>query len=370
MDNNKYLKKKKKLRIILLSIFLVLATFSTIGYAYLSNILNTVKGVTIDEANLGISKEQEIKISKYDNKIKNVLLIGLDEPDSPGDPQRSDSMIIFSFDDKHNNLKLSSLMRDTYVDIPDYYYDKLNHAYVYGGEQLLLKTVNQNFGMDITDYLMVNFHDMLSIIDSIGGVEINIKEEEISLLNEGVRDINQREGKVVESGYVEKPGLQLLNGTQATAYARIRRVGNGDYERTDRQRSVLITIFNKVKNTPIINMPSVVAQMARFFKTSLTLQEMIDLSGQILTKNISEMKQARFPTDWASTEVSGDMWYLDYYKDGTIYELHNFIYNDINPTPKIFEKYLKDTDSDYYDSDGYPKSEDKILPSEKSSVPY
>lgn len=368
MDNEKY--TKKKLRIIMISIFLILATLSSVSYIYLTNILSTVKGVTLDETNLGISKEQEIKISKYDNKIKNVLLIGLDEPDAPGEPQRSDSMIIFSFDDKHNNLKLSSLMRDTYVDIPDYYFDKLNHSYVYGGEQLLLKTVNQNFGMDITDYIMVNFHDMLSIIDSIGGIEINVKEEEINLLNEGVRDINQREGKVIESGYVEKSGLQLLNGTQATAYARIRRVGNGDYERTDRQRSVLITIFNKVKNTPLLNMPSIVAQMARFFKTSLSLQEMIDLSGQILTKNISEMKQARFPTDWASTEVSGDMWYLDYFKEGTIFELHNFIYNDIPPTPQIFEKYLKDTDSDYYDSDGYPKPEDLVLPAPKTTTPY
>ena len=272
-----YHAKKKKLRLSMGSIFLILVLLGTVGFTYLTSVLSTVKGVAIDETDLGITKEQERRISQYDNKIKNILLIGLDEPDQPGDPQRSDSMIIFSLDDKHKNLKLSSLMRDTYVDIPEFGFDKLNHSYAYGGEQLLMKTVNQNFGMDITDYILVNFHDMLSIIDSIGGIEIDVKREEFSYVNEGVRDINEKEGLPIESGYIENFGKQILNGTQATAYARIRRVGNGDYERTDRQRLVLVTIFNKVKNTSLLNMPSMVAQLSRYFKTSLSLTEMIDL---------------------------------------------------------------------------------------------
>ncbi len=355
-----YHAKKKKLRLSMGSIFLILVLLGTVGFTYLTSVLATVKGVAIDESDLGITKEQERRISQYDNKIKNILLIGLDEPDEPGDPQRSDSMIIFSLDDKHKNLKLSSLMRDTYVEIPEFGSDKLNHSYAYGGEQLLMKTVNQNFGMDITDYILVNFHDMLSIIDSIGGIEIDVKREEFSYVNEGVRDINEKEGLPIESGYIENFGKQILNGTQATAYARIRRVGNGDYERTDRQRLVLVTIFNKVKNTSLLNMPSMVAQLSRYFKTSLSLTEMIDLGSKILGDKIGDMKQARFPTDWASTEISDDMWYLEYYKEGTVFELYNFIYKNIPPTVDVFEQYLKDTDSDYYDSDGYTISEEAV----------
>ena len=72
------------------------------------------------------------------------------------------------------------------------------------------------------------------------------------------------------------------------------------------------------------------------------------------------MKQARFPTDWASTEISDDMWYLEYYKEGTVFELYNFIYKNIPPSVDVFEQYLKDTDSDYYDSDGYTISEEAV----------
>lgn len=354
-NEKQYRNKKRKFRIAMISIFLILTLISSTGFLFISYVLGNLKGKELDKKDLGISKGAYSRIANYGNEVKNIILIGLDEPDTPGSPQRSDSMIVFSLDEKHNDIKLSSLMRDTYVDIPGYGTDKLNHSYAYGGEQLLIKTINSNFGLDINDYVTVDFQEMANIIDAVGGVEINVKPEEITYLNYGVLDINRREKVEPTKDYVLNPGLQTLNGKQATAYARIRRVGNGDYERTERQRRVLLTIFNKVKNTSLIDMPSRLTSLSKYFKTSLSLQSMLDLGTKILANKVDEMKQSRFPTDWNLTEVNDpEAWYISYDKAATIWEMGNFIYKDIIPDQTYF-------------NDNY--TEGTILPDELEPAP-
>lgn len=167
------------------------------------------------------------------NKIKSVKLPGNNSDIN----SRSDTIMILSIDKQHDKLKLTSIMRDTYISVDGHGMTKITHAYAYGGPQLAVKTINQNFNMNIKDYVTVDFFGLEKIIDSIGGVQINVEKAEVPVMNSYITETSRIE-KTVPT-FVQSSGLQTLNGSQAVAYSRIRYVGNADYKRTQRQRTVL-----------------------------------------------------------------------------------------------------------------------------------
>lgn len=205
-----------------------------------------------------------VDLSQYqldkDTEIINILLVGadknLDEQDKEGAERRSDSMMIATMDIKHSKLKITSLMRDMYVEVPGYGKNKLNAAYSFGGIKLLYKTIAENFGIKMDGYAEVNFDAFVNIIDQIGGVEATLTESEAKNLN----DTNYIKRKKYRN---VKVGKQTLNGYQALGYCRIRhgkRQPNGqlpgvytasgkgdDYGRTERQRLTIQAILTKVK---------------------------------------------------------------------------------------------------------------------------
>lgn len=136
-------------------------------------------------------------------------------------------------------------MRDSYVDIEGHGKTKLNHAYAYGGPELAIKTINSNFKLNIRDFVAVDFYGLENIIDTVGGVEIPVRSDEIKYINSYMQGTAKVENKAVQE--VQNPGLQNLNGMQAVAYARIRYTSGGDYERTERQRTILTAVMNKIK---------------------------------------------------------------------------------------------------------------------------
>lgn len=168
--------------------------------------------------------------------ITNILLLGTDGRENE-DKYRSDAMMILTIDTIHNDIKLTSLARDTYVDIPDHGKGKLNAAYFWGKEDLLFKTIEQNFKIGLDKFVQVDFEDLMNIVFVIGGVDVEIEEREIQSLNEGIP------GAYNSCTYADKGEMQLinnagkhtLNGYQAIAYARMRYLDNGIY-RDGRQR--------------------------------------------------------------------------------------------------------------------------------------
>ena len=144
---------------------------------YGNYLLNKIDKVEIDKENVGITEEVEEKLSQYDDKITNIALFGIDAED--GGVGRSDSIIIATLDFHNKKLKLTSIMRDSYVDIDGYGTDKINHSYAFGGAELAIKTLNQNFNLNIEDFVAVNFSSLPVIIDLLGGVDITITEEEL-----------------------------------------------------------------------------------------------------------------------------------------------------------------------------------------------
>ena len=169
------------------------------------------------------SSLSEVDLSKYkldkDTEVVNILLVGADknndEQNKKNVERRSDSMMIATIDIKHNKLKVTSLMRDMYVDIPGYGRNKLNAAYSFGGIKLLYKTLATNFGISMDGYAEVSFDAFVNVIDQIGGVTLELTESEAKNLN-NTNYIKRKKYRNL------KVGKQKLNGYQALGYCRIR----------------------------------------------------------------------------------------------------------------------------------------------------
>ena len=222
-------------------------------------------------------------------------------------------------------------MRDTYVAIEGHSNTKLTHAYYYGGPQLAVKTINQNFGMNITEYATVNFQGMAEIIDAVGGVEIDISEAERQNAN---ISIQEQAAYGMEPDYIEKAGLQTLNGTQAVAYARIRYVGNADFERTDRQRKVMEQLFYKALDMNPLQYPEFARKLLPYVETSLDIGEILGLST-IMLRDVS-MEQLRIPMNEhligsGSIRDSSGGSCLNVDLEAATKTIQEFIYDDVDP---------------------------------------
>lgn len=237
--------KRITIWILMITMMLILGIVGGV-YAYGNHLFNKIEKVEINKEDVGIKEEVQEKLSEYNGNIINIALFGIDTGD--GIVGRSDSIMIATIDTTHKKLKLTSIMRDSYVEIDGHGNDKINHAYAFGGPQLAIKTLNENFDLNIEDFAAVNFKTLPKIIDKVGGIELDIDSEELKYINNYIRDINKKNGTNVSE--ITTTGLQHVNGTQALAYCRIRYTSGGDYRRTERQREVLTEIFKKVESMP------------------------------------------------------------------------------------------------------------------------
>ena len=279
---------------------------------------------------LGGDSDSQITDDSTDATITNIALFGVDRR-TEDEQARSDVIMIATVDKRHNKIKLSSIMRDSYVPVEGYGKTKINSAYFYGGPLLAIKTLNQVFDLKITDYVTVNFSEMAAIVDAVGGVEIDISEAERLDANHNMIEQAAMDGSEVDT--IERAGLQTLSGMQAVGYARIRHVGNADFERTQRQRNVMQAIFKKGKAMNPLQYPEMIRKMLPVVETSLELGEILDMAG-ILLRDVT-MEDVRFPCngdliDGGSLHIDG-VDYLYYDLEATKEKLHDFIYQDIMP---------------------------------------
>lgn len=271
--------KAKTAAIVVVSLILVLI-IGSIGTIY--GILGRINHVELDEENdfsgTYIEDEEEEEIPsgyevveslapqetsnlkvKSDKDITNVLLIGSDTRGTSGG--RSDTMIILSLDKKHGKIKMVSLLRDLYVPIPGKGENRLNAAHSFGGTSLLIKTIESNFKIKIDKYAKVRFDDFIKIIDKVGGVDITITQAEANVI------------KGVSAGKVH------LSGKQALTYARIRKI-DSDFGRTNRQRTVINAVINKVKKMSITEISSLMYDVLPFITTDFSSTELLSLAAQ------------------------------------------------------------------------------------------
>ncbi|NMA82270.1 MAG: LCP family protein [Epulopiscium sp.] len=279
-----------------------------------------------DPISLHIDEELQAKVEEKEVETKkeiiNIALFGVDQMGN--EPARSDAILFITIDTVHNKCKVTSLMRDSYVDIEGYGWDKLNHAFAYGKGELALKTINKNFGLNIKDYVKVNFETLPQIIDLLGGVEIDVQQEEISYINRGVMYSDRSLEKSIVSS-----GVQVLDGAQALSYCRIRSIGNGDFERTERQRNVLSQLFLKMLNINPLSIPKIANEIFPLLETNLSIHEMLGLGKNVLTSNIRTLEEERFPQDGYYKGIrKNGIYYLDYDREATKEQIYQYIFED------------------------------------------
>lgn len=304
------IKKNKRLKVTLFSILGVFLALITTLTLYVLSFTRKIDRVKLNKTDIGITEEIKEKIQEYPSseEIINIALFGVDAGDN--EAGRSDSIMILSIDPINNKIKLSSLMRDSYVYIPGYGLDKLNHAFAFGNSELALKTINQNFQLNIDNFVSANFSSLPKIIDNIGGIEVNITAEEINHIPN-----------------IKEPGIHLLTGEQALAYSRIRYAEGGDYQRTSRHRTVLASIYNKVKLTPIEEFPKLLNELLPLVQTNMGTSQLLKIGTTISKINSSGIIEDRFPRDgYCQGETIDGIYYLTFNTSETVNQIHKFIF--------------------------------------------
>lgn len=329
-NNNKKGKSKKPAKnrklIITLSIIGLLIVGLVGGAAtYGLTMLNKMNKVDLNEENLGINKDIDEKLSKYDG-ITNIALFGVDATE--GNTGRSDAIMIATIDKVHKKLKLTSIMRDSYVEIQGHGKDKINHAYAFGGHELALKTLNENFDLNIKDFATVNFSSLPKIIDAVGGIELDIRSDELQYINNYINELNTL--NKTNASNITSAGTQHVDGTQALAYCRIRYTSGGDGERTERQRIVLSKLFEKFTKVSPTKYPSILNELMPMVTTNLSSSDILSLATTVASMGGSGLEQERFPKDnYSKGEMIKGVYYLTFDKDATVKQIHDYIFEDI-----------------------------------------
>ncbi|MBE6060115.1 MAG: LytR family transcriptional regulator, partial [Clostridium sulfidigenes] len=320
-----------------IAIFIVILS---VGLFYGNNLLSKMKRSNIDENDLGIKEEVKEKLQTSEiNDIVNIAILGVDETKT--DVGRSDALMIATFDPVHKKLKITSIMRDTYADIPDYGKDKINHAHAYGGPQLSIKTLNQNFGLNIEDYVKINFKELKKLVDAIGGIDMKLSDEEIVEVDKYIVRVSSKSNTPAKTLVKNESGKVHMDGFQTLGYCRIRSTANGDFDRTERHRKIMTEMFNKISKAGTAELASMATKLLPYVETSLSNKEIINLAANVLNLGTKNIEQERFPRDeyTQNSKIDG-VFYLCYDEDYTEEQIHEYIFNDrkmwLEPNQKVY----------------------------------
>lgn len=269
------LKKDGKVWIVLCVFIAIVLIIILCGYLFIKSKFDKMTYKELDETDLGIEVSNDDAAQVNVEDITKFVIFGSDSRDTDNSyAGRSDTIIIVVINNIDKSINLISVPRDTYVDVPGYGMTKINHAYAYGQEQLSIKTLNTNFGLDLTQYVTIDFSGLVNCIDRVGGVELTLSQEEVDFINSEMTP----ENKIASAGTV------TLNGVQALKHSRNRYVGN-DFTRAFRQREILIALMKKV--------------------STMSPEEILDLSDDILVNLTTNMDINMYKDMFL--KLSGDM---------------------------------------------------------------
>lgn len=281
----KWMKKHKAASaIIILFLICILTVAGLFGSIVWSLNHDSVGIVDPDDVDPTADEVQIAREDQKDQDVVNILLVGSDTRDPDAELGRSDTMMLVSFNKAEGKATVISFLRDTLIDIDGYGMSKLGHTFAYGGVGLTINTLNEQFDLDIQDYIIINFENLVEIIDELGGIQVNLTEEEAEYYRQtGMPDI--------QSGWV------TLTGSQALAHARNRSLDN-DFGRTSRQRSVLYGIYNKVmeNKNPADILPLIKFCMTQV-STNMGVTELYSLATDVMGVEHLKTQQAAVPRD-------------------------------------------------------------------------
>ena len=239
--------------------------------------------------------------------ITNFAIFGIDSAE--GKNGRSDAIIILTIDSRNKKIKLSSVIRDSYVQINGHGMDKINHAYAFGGPELAIETLNRNFNLDIRHFVTVNFSSMPEVIDSLGGIYLDITDIEAAKIPG-----------------IESAGLHLLNGEQALTFSRLRKI-DSDLERSRRQRDVMESLIEKIFDESVFDYPQLAREIFPLIQTNIDKNTLILRGAAIVMRNIKTVEQKQFPeTEYAKGQTIDGIYYYVFDRMAAVNEMGKFIY--------------------------------------------
>lgn len=322
-------KNKRKKKVIVNISILILSIISAIGGSIMVYAYNILDNVNFDnEKQLQSSSSSmvtEDNISFYsgsllnDPMVLNIMLFGSDS-ESAGDGGRTDTMLMLSIDNRHKKLKLTSFMRDMWVQIPGNGSDRLNSAYAIGGPSLAVETIERNLGVHIDRYAVADFTGFEQIVNNLGGIDMYLTADECEYLNTHCDDPNPIYGE----------GTHHLSGLQALNHARNRDSLGSDFDRTSRQRDVISAIVNKLKTANLTQITSIISQSGKYIRTNLRKNEVATLVPGSLTYLNYDIEKFRIPEpgNYSDIVVNGAQVLGIDDMERCRYDLARFIYED------------------------------------------
>jgi cell envelope-related function transcriptional attenuator common domain len=311
-----------------LCVFLLLIVFAAIAVVYAK--MNKLDFVPLDPDKLSINDGYEYDETGY----LNVALFGLDTRENDEEMgSRSDTIIIASLNRETKEVKMSSVYRDTYLQMDDRSYNKANAAYSFGEEEEAVAMLNRNLDMDIDHYITVDFSALVDVIDALDGIDVEVTEEEIPYLNNYSVEIIKNTG--VDTWAVTEPGYQHLTGVQATAYARIRYTEGDDFRRTERQRLVIEKIAEKAQAASLGTLNNIIDRVLPKVRTNFTLPEILAYAKDVKKYQIGESKGFPFNLETMVLNVGDSV--IPANLEENVKELHNFLFgeNGFTPSKKV-----------------------------------
>jgi len=320
---------------IILSIILLIIVIIAIAIFAITNTLSNMMKADLDTTDLAVNDELYDELTEYGitkkefDSIINIAFFGSDSKDlADVGTGRTDSIMIISVNPTNKSIKMISIPRDTYVSIPGYRKDKINHAYAYGQEQLSIKTINGNFGLNITEYVTINFEGLINVINAVGGVDINITKEERDVLNDYLVDSYKIMGKTYTP--MTEYGDVHLNGEQALAHCRNRYVGS-DFTRAERQREVLTKVMEKISQKSFGEIMDLVDIFLQQVRTNINVSEYLGLAASAFTnmsEYMSNIISAQVPsTDYGRGEYINEVYYFVADLETAKKDMYEYIYN-------------------------------------------
>ncbi len=332
-------KKRKKRRFKkgakLLLFFYILLLLLIIGLVYFFYLTS--------KTNVDKSKDDSLitnEINSNDLKgYRNIAIFGVDSRENLLETStHSDTIIIASINRQTKDIKLVSIYRDTYVDIPEKGFNKINAAYFKGGYSLALNTINRNFDLDIKEYVTVNFNALCNVIDLLGGITLDITPDELKYVNGYTRELNKINGTNI--GKLQSAGTQVVNGTHATAYARIRYTAGGDFKRAERQRIVVEKILEKAKTTDLSTLISIVNEIFPQIYTNLDALDIADLAKDLLSYSIVE--QTGFPFENSAEYYNKISYVFPINLSANVTKLHEYLFDTVDYVPSATVQSISD----------------------------
>ena len=345
-------KRKRKL-IAMLAVEFVLILVLGVCVFGLSKI-GKLQNLGVDPDEVGQNEDMDANTAELLKGYTNIALFGLGSrtPGSLGEGELSDTIIIASINNETKEVRLMSVYRDTYLNRADDTYGKCNAAYSKGGPKQAMEMLNTNLDLNIKYYVSIDFTALIKTVDLLGGVEIDVKEKEIDAINGYMYETTEIAEKAEDDSinpyndFITEPGLQTLYGVQATAYCRIRKVGNNDFERTERQRRVIEQIVEKAKSAGLGTINSIIDEVFPLIATNIPQTTLIGMAASMMSYELGE--SSGFPSYRSDARMDGQQVVVPADLVANVTELHKFLFDedDYYPSPTVLEindKIIADT---------------------------